>query len=397
MDQSGDHGLRPLDLPIYEDATAVARDGEKRVAAISFRFVRDPIRATWLQRVNLARQREADTKFLTAIPSTNGTDYSRLAMRPVERVTLTLPEHGVSGQRYEIVKTTLNDDLSLGLELSEDQDGTYGVSLGPDGVRRVDLGLPPIPDRRFEFANAVVVSTLTGFNGGGFAVKQSDGTIINHLTAKWDRNAALFSEVEFRQSGGFGQPASTSTGIQYSATGLRPFTIGASHATADYATSQSQRHGVWLQFQWGPLFNDQSVRGTRTEASARNQGLQMAGGGTGPRNPILGWTGPNGRNLTFWRFGIYSSGNTILGVDEINASNDGITSSRVNLSSDQIANWRIIMRSSGGHDVHDANANDYRRRNRTLRLGRRLGTPNVLDRSERQRLDGRCDDRGHVG
>ena len=201
VDQSGDHGLRPLDLPVYEDAAAITRDGAKRVAAVSFRFVRDPIRATWLQRVNLARQRESDTKSITVAPSTDGVDYARMAMRPVERATLTLPEHGVTAKRYEIVRVTVNDDLSLGLELTEDQDGTYGVTLGSDGVYRVPLGLPPLPEPRFEFAESVDIAPMTGLTAAGFATRQQDGRIVNHLTATWNRALALTAECEYRDSG----------------------------------------------------------------------------------------------------------------------------------------------------------------------------------------------------
>ena len=201
IEQSGDHGLRPLEMPLYEDAAAIARDGSKRVAAVSFRFVRDPIRATWLQRVNLARQRESDTKFLTIPPSTDGADYSRLAMRPVERATLTLPEHGVSAKRYEIARVTLNDDLSLGLELTEDQDGTYGVTLGSDGVYRVPLGLPPLPEPRFEFPESIEIAPMAGLTGSGFAVRQQDGRIVNHLIATWTEALALTAECEYRDSG----------------------------------------------------------------------------------------------------------------------------------------------------------------------------------------------------
>ena len=198
MEQSGDHGLNPIDLPVFRDTAAITRDGSTRVAAVDFRFVRDPIRATWLQRVNLLRQRETDTKFVVVPPSPDGTDWTRTAMRPVQRVSCTFPEHGVSNKRYEIAKVTFNDDLTMGLQLIEDHDGTYGVTLGADGVRRVSLGVPPLPEARFEFAESVDIPLITGLTGGGYAVKQADGTILNHLTPTWDATEIFLADCEYR-------------------------------------------------------------------------------------------------------------------------------------------------------------------------------------------------------
>ena len=152
IDQSRDHSLKPLDLPLYRDAAAIARDGETRVATISLRFVNSPVAATWLQRVNLLRRRESDVKSFTVLP---GDDFALVTLRPANRVTLTIPSHGVSAKRYELEGVTYNPgDATLSIEAREDLDGTYGVTLGIDGVYRVPLGTPPLLPREFEFGNS---------------------------------------------------------------------------------------------------------------------------------------------------------------------------------------------------------------------------------------------------
>ena len=136
--------------------------------------------------------------------------------------------------------------------------------------------------------------------------------------------------------------------LKYKAEGLTPFTIGAVGSSADFKTSQAQRHGIWLNFQWGPLWNDGNVRSGKTEAQAMALGLQMQRRADDSLIPILGWQGPNGRNLTVWRYGIFDSGNTLFGADEINAAGTGITGGPYSLSANQIRDWRIIMRDSSG-------------------------------------------------
>ena len=249
IEQSGDHGLRPLDLPVYEDAAAIARDGAKRVAAVSFRFVRDPIRATWLQRVNLARQRETDTKFLTVAPSTDAADYSRLAMRPVERATLTLPEHGVAAKRYEVVKVTLHDDLSMGLELTEDQDGTYGVTLGTDGVYRVPLGLPPLPEPRFEFPPTIYDPDITGLETEDIAIGTRGGVEL-HLDASVDPQANVFAREFGFQHLGYGQVMETAR-MHFQANELE--------ATAQYETFLDTARMTFRAHEWETVASFKSL------------------------------------------------------------------------------------------------------------------------------------------
>ena len=64
--------------------------------------------------------------------------------------------------------------------------------------------------------------------------------------------------------------------------------------------------------------------------------------------PILGWTGPNGRHATVWRFGVFMGGNTLFGVGEINADRTSLTQAVMNLTSDQIRDWRLLLRDSAG-------------------------------------------------
>ena len=334
--QSERNGFKSDTVRLTDDP-AKARDGKELSLDVRLDGVYDELVAARLLYIMLRHQRET----LTCQATVGRLDgMTHLSAKPGDVWTVTHPLLGLTAQRMELVEIAKSF-----------VDGTADVSLKllDSGVYADTIVLPQIRPRPVRFFDDIEAPDVTSMEASSHATKLADGAIINHLTVTCDPVESLRTDFEYRVSPAFGLPSSDTGAVKARWARLRPFTIGAVGSGADFTTSQSQRFGWWLNFQWGPLFNDGGVRGPdRTEAEARALGLQMQ---RNPDDSLIGirdWRGSNGRLQTIWRFGAFSSGRVILGVDEINAAGTGITSGVYNLTADQIANWKIELRDSSG-------------------------------------------------
>ena len=328
--QSGDHGLEPLDLPEYADAAAVARDGIKRVAEVEFRFVRDAVRAVWLQRVNLLRQRESDRKEVP-LALDDGLEY--LALRPGMAFNLSLPHHGATAERFLIEGVTFDpQELAVIVDAVEDHDDTFGVTDDSGTLRVALTPLPPLPERPFDTSYRPDPPPLAITDPRVFAERTESDAILNYVEASAPLGEALEVQAEYALTGvPVTDPAiaPSADGVAYRALRTRPFVLGGRFADYDVGT-ETQRTGIWLQYQYGPVINE-IPRAT-----------QLA------RTAILG-TGNPGQ--TFRRFGVYAATATggNAGMIHMEFTDFGTTGgSSYALTAGQRGHWKILLRSRGG-------------------------------------------------
>ena len=198
MLQSGDHSLRPIDLPLFKDNAAITRDKVERIAQIEFRFVRSAIQAAWLQKVNLLRLRNSDIKRFTISP---GLNFERYGYKPGDFITLTFPEHGINARKYQIETIAINEDATVTIEATESFTDTYDVTLGTDGRYRTTLAIPPLPIKPFEFTPLQPLPSVSGINTNEVATVLKDGSIQVTFNITYDNYANVRSQVRTRVKG----------------------------------------------------------------------------------------------------------------------------------------------------------------------------------------------------
>ena len=340
LDQSAWEDYNEATITI-EDPHAKARDIRERPEDVRMEGQSNPLQAAWLGNAMLIRERE--TFWLEGeIGELPG--MAQKDLLPGDRIFVSsIPSHGIVNRTFVVEKVVPMHTGRVEVILRLHKFDPYRPTLFPPEPKA--RGLSPVRNP---------APPMAGLAGGGYAIKQPDGTTINHLTATWDAADALFPEIEFRSGSAFGTDPDPAGGIEGSWTGLTPFTVGAPGSGADFTTTQTQRHGIWLNFQWGNLWNDGTVRGSRTSDEARALALQMQRDSDNIPIPIPGWLGPNDRALAVWRFGIFgagagnNAGSTIFGADEIDAAGTGIGSAVVTLNAQQQADWRMALQDSSG-------------------------------------------------
>ena len=403
MAQSAENDWLPDDVE-FTDTAAVQRDGETREAQYELEGESNPIRALNLLKIQLGLLRTA-----AVWPVVIGLmgNMEQRSIEPLDVLTLNNPEHGWNNTKCQVINVVHLPDRTAACLMREYDDTIYDPTLRLPGIPRRPVRIPTsdsVPeltglraadrlDIRHDSIRTITDITWNPVVAQGTKVQYQFLARLNlpptahvqitgalpigqpittafapsaHLQISGalpagvgsNRGTAPSAHVKItptlpigaagRSLFDAGVAVREAQGLLYRAKGLRPFSIGATGSGADYITTQTQRAGEWLNFQWGPLWNDGSIRGAKTETAARAQALQMQRRADDTLIPILGWTGPNGRNATIWRFGIYASGNTQFGVGEINANRTSLTQTRMDLTADQIRDWRIVMRDSTG-------------------------------------------------
>ena len=172
--QSREHDWLEASIPEFEDAAAVARDGEVLAEDLGGRaFVADPIAAGRLLAIQLRRARASAVYTYTLKP---GAALEWLAILPSDWVTITDPEHGLEQFPAVVAKKTVNDDWSVTLDLSEQPDGVYADTLV----------LPPLKPRQIDIPGPELVPAVTGLAAASSYVVAQDGTVVWHIDVSWD-------------------------------------------------------------------------------------------------------------------------------------------------------------------------------------------------------------------
>ena len=407
MDQSEEHDWLPDDVE-FTDSAAVTRDGELREAQIELDGETNPLRAQNILKTQLGLLRET-----AVIPIRIGymASFEQRTIQPLDNITVNGTEHKWNREKMQVIHCVQMRDRTVIALCRKFDASVYAPTLTLPGIQRrpvryVPSGIPPeltglraqtdIDIRHDALRvntqvrwNPVVAAgtkvayqVLSGYRtvpsgrlvlSGALPTLRANPTIRYPGAGHLELSGALLTGTNFYGSylpsgrlelrgtalalvNGRSLFDSSVTpyedqGVLYAARGLTPFNIGAVGSGADFTTSQTQRYGEWLNFQWGPAWNSAGVRGTKTEAEARSLALQMQRRSDDTLIPILGWTGPNGRHATVWRFGAFAGGNTLFGVDEIGADNTSITSAVMNLTSDQLRDWRLLLRDSAGETL----------------------------------------------
>ena len=324
LSQSEENDWLPDDIE-FSDAAAIARDGETREAQYALDSVTNPIQAANVLKIQLGLLRTAAVWPVRVGELAN---QAQRGIEPLDTLTVTHSELGWSNELVQVIGAIHLRDRSTLLLLRRYDATTYAPTLTLPGIAR----------RPVRFATAPEKLPVTSLAGSGYAVKQTDGTVVNHLVATFGASNALLTEVEYRSTSLWGASPSASAGIQYSITGLRAFKIagtGTGSSKLAVLPGQTNRYGIWLQYQ-GPL------------SGHRVPFTQMAG------QAILGTGSP----LQSWRrFGIYASNAVASFRDQtlIWLNNFGTTGSNIyDFTTEQEANWRIVLR-RGGASVYVMN------------------------------------------
>ena len=331
--QSERNGFEQETLVYDAGAAAVAKAGRARNLDVQLDCATNALDAGHKAAI-LYRQSRQSFTFNAIVRRQPGA--ANLGLAPLDAVTVTLPELGLQARKCIVLANEFGPDFESYMTLRLDEGGVYAETLT----------LPPALDRRLEFRRVKPGPEVTGLAGSGYAVKQADGTVVNHLVATWDAadSSALVTECECREGspwgGGAAAPApapSAATGVLYAVRGLRPFTVGAAGSGAD-ATAASNRWGVWLQY----------VGGLGGMGVPYNQ---MAGQG------ILGTGAPL---KTFRRFGAYAAdagtvlggpgaGKTLLWLTALGSTSG---STPYDFTPAQERDWRIALRRQAGGQVY---------------------------------------------
>ena len=318
------------DVVEFPDAAAIARDGERRSAQYELEGETNPIRARNILKIQLGQLRESAVFPIRVGPFPN---EEQRDIEPLDVLTVTHAEFSWNAKLVQVISVVhLRDRTAVCLCRGYEQ-----------GIYEPSLALPGIPKRRpVKFTDIAGKPEVSGLAADGYAVKQRDGTVVNHLVATWTESpAALFSECEYRETSLWGQanPTEDGTGIQFSASGLRAFKIvdaGAGRTQSDTVyvrAGATNRYGIWLQYRGGGV-------------ESYKYATQLMGSG------IAGTGAPS---QTFRRFGVYAAnadaarrGKTYIGLTPL-----GTTSGnpQYNFTAHQLASWKIVLRDSAGNTV----------------------------------------------
>ena len=409
MDQSEEHDWLPDDVE-FTDSAAVTRDGGLREAQIELDGETNPLRVQNILKTQLGLLRET-----AVIPIRIGymASFEQRTIQPLDNITVNGTEHKWNREKMQVIHCVQMRDRTVIALCRKFDASVYSPTLTLPGIQRRPVryeptGLPPeltglratdrldirhdsirtltdiewdrvvaagtrieyqilaseldvAPSGRSQTSGVLPVgrNVLTTFAPSGRSVSSGalptgrsfTGTFAE--SGRSESSGVLPAAVSGRSVFAATVTTSLVRGILYRKDGLQPIRVGAVGSGADFTTSETARHGEWLGLQWSSAWTDASVRGSKTEAQARAVALQMQRRSDDSMIPILDWTGPNGRNASIWRFGVFEDGDALFGVGEINSTGDGIVQVRMDLSSDQLRDLRIVMRDSAGPEVHD--------------------------------------------
>jgi hypothetical protein len=115
---------QPGDFPLVKNETYLAEDaGHEEINDIDFVFVNDPYQAQRLAKITLEAHRQGVT-----VTGKFRFDVAQYAV--MEVVRLTLQHHGFQAKEFRIIKSTLNDDLTVDLILREESPEVYEWNYG---------------------------------------------------------------------------------------------------------------------------------------------------------------------------------------------------------------------------------------------------------------------------
>ena len=251
---------------------------------------------------------------------------AHMKWKPGDAITVTSSELGLEARKCIVESNFWGGDFLGYLTLRLDTDGIYDNTLT----------LPKPRDRSLQFGRKQAPA-ITGLTGGGFAVKQDDGTVINHLTARWDANASLFAECEYKETSLYGESANTSRGIQYTKRNAVPFTIGAVGSGADVESANTSLAGIWLNYQNADVQSNSDVSLQLTRVSDGGNVI-----------PILGTEEDTMFDAVFRHFGITASGETQFALSRATSAT-AWSEATITFSADQIRDWKIMLHDSGGN------------------------------------------------
>lgn len=119
-----DKAWQPGDFPIVRNETYLAEDsGHEEITDIDFVFVNDAYQAQRLAKITLESHRQG-------ITVTGKFRFEVAKYAVMEVVRLTLVHHGFQSKEFRIIKSTLNDDLSVDLILREESPAIYEWNYG---------------------------------------------------------------------------------------------------------------------------------------------------------------------------------------------------------------------------------------------------------------------------
>ena len=139
-------------------------------------FVADPIAGGRLLAIALRRAR-ASAAFTYRVKP--GTTLERLTVKPGDWLLVTDPEHGLENFQALVIRTVVNEDWSVTLDLTEQPRGVYADTLV----------LPPLKPRAIEIPQPRQVPQVTGLAVSYSFAVTNDGAVIWHVDVLWDESA----------------------------------------------------------------------------------------------------------------------------------------------------------------------------------------------------------------